>query len=95
MIPPEKQRCELTTDAGKRQAAEELSDSVRDRLPEGLARPALRALAAAGYTSLTQFTQATEDELKKLHGMGPKAIRTIRAALEEEGLSLAERDVRK
>lgn len=79
------------TDQNKRKAAEELSDSVRESLPPGLARPALRALAAAGYTSLDQLSKVTEEELKALHGMGPKAIRTIRAALEEEGRSFAEK----
>jgi hypothetical protein len=37
-----------------------------------LAKPALRALIAAGYTRLDQFTTIKEADLRKLHGMGPK-----------------------
>ncbi|MEU8803276.1 hypothetical protein [Spirillospora sp. NPDC048819] len=36
-----------------------------------LAAPARRALASAGYGSLAQIAQATEDEIAVLHGMGP------------------------
>lgn len=51
--------------------------------------PALRALNNAGYTHLEQLTEVSEQDLLKLHGMGPKAIRILRAALEERGLSFA------
>jgi hypothetical protein len=53
-----------------------------------LSQPALRAFAAAGYSSLDQFTKLTEAELLRLHGVGPKAIRILRAALAEQGKSL-------
>lgn len=56
-------------------------------LPAGVSQPARRALAAAGYTDIEELTQATEAELLKLHGMGPKAIGLIRNALEARGLS--------
>lgn len=56
-------------------------------LPPGLARPAQRALAAAGIGRLEQFTEFTEAEVLKLHGMGPKAMAEIRRALEENGVS--------
>jgi hypothetical protein len=58
-------------------------------LPSGLARPAKRALAAAGYTSLEQLTQISEAELKRLHGVGPNAVRQLRDALAAMGLSFA------
>lgn len=48
--------------------------------------PALRALTGAGYTRLEQLTHATEAKIAKLHGMGPKALRVLREALEEKGL---------
>ena len=51
--------------------------------------PAQRALNGAGYMYLEQLTEVSEKELLKLHGMGPKAIRILRAALEERGLSFA------
>ena len=53
-------------------------------------KPAARALAGAGYTRLEQLTTISEQELGKLHGMGPKAINILRAALEAKGLSFAE-----
>lgn len=57
--------------------------------PEGLARPAQRALAAAGYTRLEQLTKVTEADLAALHGMGPKAIGQLREALAARGLTFA------
>lgn len=57
--------------------------------PPGVARPALRALANAGYTDLGQLTRATEAELKQLHGMGPKALGILRDALAATGKSFA------
>jgi hypothetical protein len=60
--------------------------------PAGVAQPALRALFAAGYTRLEQLTEVSEQELMKLHGMGPKALGAIRGALHARGLSFADRD---
>lgn len=59
-------------------------------LPQGLAQPALRALAGAGLFQLDQLTHLTEQELKQLHGIGPKAIELLRRALHEKGLSFSE-----
>ncbi|SFE69511.1 hypothetical protein SAMN04487969_105160 [Paenibacillus algorifonticola] len=53
-------------------------------------KPATRALTAAGYVQLEQFTKLTEAEVLKLHGVGPKAIRIIREALAANGQSFAE-----
>lgn len=61
-------------------------------LPPGLSQPALRALTGAGYTRLAQLTAVTEADLLKLHGMGPKAIDTLRRALKEWGQSFAKAD---
>lgn len=80
--------CPLTTSTRKRQAANELAATVKNTLPPGLSQPTLRAFAAAGYSSLDQFTKLTEAELLRLHGVGPKAIRILRAALAEQGKSL-------
>lgn len=63
---------------------------TKNDLPAGLARPAQRALAEAGYTQLEQLARVTEDEVLKLHGMGPKALDQLRRALAEKGLSFAE-----
>ncbi len=64
-------------------------DQPKSNLPEGLASPAQRALAGAGYHHLEQLAQVTEAELKQLHGMGPKAIGQLRSALAARGLSFA------
>ena len=61
--------------------------STKSDLPIQLAKPALRALNGAGYFRLEQLAGLTEDELLKLHGMGPKAMEQIRNALADEGLS--------
>lgn len=52
-----------------------------------IGRPATQALEAAGYTNLKQLTRVTEEELARLHGMGPKALGILREALKAEGLS--------
>jgi hypothetical protein len=52
-----------------------------DHFPRGLARPALRALAGAGFTSLEKLRKVKEEDLMKLHGAGPNAMRIIREAL--------------
>lgn len=52
-------------------------------LPAGLSKPAMRALTGAGYTRLNQFTQLTEAEILRLHGVGPDAIKKLRAAEEK------------
>jgi hypothetical protein len=64
------------------------NDNVKESdLPTGLAKPAQRALAAAGYLRLEQFTKLSEDDVLQLHGMGPKALDLIRRALMAQGLS--------
>jgi uncharacterized protein YdhG (YjbR/CyaY superfamily) len=55
-----------------------------------LSAPARRALAAAGYTYLDQLAKVSEAEIKKLHGMGPTALRALRSALHERGLDFQE-----
>ena len=65
---------------------------LKHDLPAGLGKPATRALIAAGYTRLDQFTKIKEADLLKLHGVGPKALGRIRSALHASGLSFAEAD---
>ena len=57
-------------------------------LPGNIGAPATRALTAAGYTRLSQLANVPASELKKLHGVGPKALRLLQEALEEHGMSL-------
>jgi hypothetical protein len=65
-----------------------VNNQVSD-LPPKLAAPAKRALAGAGYVRLEQLTRVTEADLKKLHGMGPKAMGQLRQALADTGLHFA------
>ncbi|HEY0542988.1 MAG TPA: hypothetical protein VGD53_31825 [Actinoallomurus sp.] len=56
--------------------------------PEGISAPATRALTSAGYTELGQLANVPAAELKKLHGVGPKALRLLQETLEHRGMSL-------
>jgi hypothetical protein len=58
-------------------------------LPRSIGAPATRALTAAGYTELRQLANVPATELGRLHGVGPKALRLLQQALEEQGMSLA------
>ncbi|MEU0080491.1 DNA-binding protein [Micromonospora chalcea] len=62
--------------------------SSLDRLPK-ISAPATRALNAAGYTTLRQLAGVPRAELARLHGMGPKALGVIEAALDEHDLRLS------
>ena len=59
-------------------------------LPAGLAAPARRALAGAGYQRLAQLSKVSEAEIKQLHGIGPNALKQLRAALKAKELSFAD-----
>ena len=65
------------------------SDQQESDLPSALAKPAQRALAAAGYRRLEQLTAISEAQLKQLHGIGPKALDQLRQALSARGLAFA------
>lgn len=56
-------------------------------LPAGLASPAQRALEQQGLLQLEQIAKLRESDLKKLHGIGPKAIEQLRQAMAARGLS--------
>lgn len=58
--------------------------------PTGLSAPARRALAGAGYSRLEQLTRVREAEIKRLHGIGPNALKQLRSALNAKGLSFAD-----
>ncbi|GAA1910013.1 hypothetical protein GCM10009688_13460 [Arthrobacter gandavensis] len=51
--------------------------------------PATRGLGTAGFTTLRQLAGVPRGDLAQLHGVGPKALDIIEAALNEHGLSLA------
>lgn len=56
-------------------------------LPNELGRTAPRELQLAGIDSLAKVSEHSETELLAIHGVGPKAIRILRAALADRGLS--------
>jgi DNA-directed RNA polymerase alpha subunit len=58
-------------------------------IPLKLASPAQRALSNAGITSLVQLSAFSEDEIKKLHGIGPNALKQLQQALADKGLTYA------
>jgi hypothetical protein len=70
--------------------ANQAADQSKSDWPAGVAKPAQRALAGAGLVRIEQLTSVSEAELKKLHGMGPKALDQLRRALEAKGLSFAD-----
>jgi hypothetical protein len=67
------------------------SNNPESDFPAGIGRPARGALLAAGYTHLAQLAEVREAEITKLHGVGPKAIGVLRRALDEKGMSFAEK----
>jgi len=77
----------MTTPTGERMPI----DPEASALPSGIAKPAQRALAAAGVFRLSDLRGFGEDELSALHGVGPKAVGILRSALEARGWSLARR----
>jgi len=58
-----------------------------DDLPK-VGAPATRALHAAGYATLSQLAGVSREDLAGLHGVGPKALAIIEAALAEHRLAL-------
>ncbi|GGE66884.1 hypothetical protein [Nesterenkonia cremea] len=55
-------------------------------LPRAIGRPATGGLLEAEIEALQKVSGHSEKELLALHGVGPKAIRILRDALDEQGL---------
>jgi predicted flap endonuclease-1-like 5' DNA nuclease len=51
-----------------------------------IGKPATRALAESGVTTLEAVATYSERQLLAIHGIGPKAIRILALALAELGL---------
>ena len=71
-----------------------MAQQERD-LPIGLSAPARRALVGAGYVRLEQLTRVSEKEIKRLHGIGPNALKQLSYALGTQGLSFADEKSKK
>lgn len=54
-----------------------------------LAKPAQRALAAAGISRLEHLSKSSENEIKRLHGVGPNALNQLCRSLRASGLAFA------
>ncbi|MGO2139514.1 MAG: hypothetical protein ACTH30_03810 [Leucobacter sp.] len=53
-----------------------------------IGRPATSALLLAGVSTLAEVSELSRAKLLSLHGVGPKAVRILEAALAEHGLAL-------
>lgn len=72
-------------------AEERMKDVIEPTGPRNLpkiGRPAAQALAQIGVRNVEQLSDYTEAEILALHGVGPKAIRILRPAMEEMGVRL-------
>jgi hypothetical protein len=60
-----------------------------DLLLKRLARPAQRAIQAAGIKNLEELSHYREQDIAALHGIGKHGLQTIKTTLAEYGLSFA------
>lgn len=58
--------------------------------PEGVARPAIRALHTAELYTLEDLKNIDVKSLQRLHGIGPKAFAALKEAMDEKGYSFKE-----
>lgn len=61
-----------------------MTKTNQGRFPEGMSTPSLRALEAAGIRSVRDLARWTEADLSTLHGVGPKVLGVLRAAMSAE-----------
>lgn len=61
----------------------------RSDFPDKLGAPALRALLGSNITMLAQLSKFTEADILALHGMGPKGVQPLRAAMRVRRLKFA------
>ncbi|MGO4837029.1 hypothetical protein AB4144_32760, partial [Rhizobiaceae sp. 2RAB30] len=71
------------------------TEKIETEFPRGIGRPARSALIGSGYTRYDQLTAITANDLLRLHGVGPKAVRILEAELASRGLSFATATPRK
>ena len=60
-----------------------------DAFPRGVGGPVLRALANAGIRSLSDLSRWRRPDVARLHGVGPKGVRILEAALAERGMAFS------
>lgn len=86
MTTSKRSNCELVKRPALRRRADARTDRIAGNFPPGVARPALRALLAAGVKDLKGLARMREADVAGLHGMGPKALGVLRKALRSAGL---------
>lgn len=67
--------------ATKKASAVKVSAVKAGAIPSAVGRPALRALEAAGITTLAEAARRNPMDLAKLHGVGPKALGVLAEAI--------------
>lgn len=60
-----------------------MNETPSHEFPRSIGRPATNALLAADITTLKQVSELSDKELLALHGVGPKAVRILRAYIQE------------
>ena len=58
-------------------------------LPRSIGAPATRALNAAGHPTLESLNGVPLADVRKLHGIGPKALRILAEQMRQRGLSFS------
>lgn len=81
-------RGETVVDAGRRRPRRRTPRPAGTPLPS-VGAPAIRALRAAGLTTLEALSVVAESQVADLHGVGPIALTRLRQAMAEAGLSYA------
>jgi hypothetical protein len=56
----------------------------------GLAKPARRALASVGASTLADLTTRNATDMAALHGVGPRGVAILREKLAVRGLTFAD-----
>ncbi len=69
-------------------STEEMNNKYGEEFPS-IAAPAFRALDRIGIVKLADLTRYSEKDLLALHGFGPKALKILRQALQEKGMSFS------
>jgi predicted flap endonuclease-1-like 5' DNA nuclease len=66
-----------------------MTDLDESELSPRIGKVARRELALHGYTTYHQLTTASPQDLLRIHGVGPKAVRILAEELQTRGLGLA------
>jgi hypothetical protein len=66
-----------------------MEQKTADILWDQLSAPARRALEGAGLKTLRDLSSWSEADVAALDGIGPNAIKILRAAMEKNGLSFS------